>query len=60
MGEGRRRTGLIGCAAFPVLPGIPDAIFDNHHDHRKPYEGDHGIQFELRSHAGAEALARIE
>ena len=34
------------CAAFP--DGIPDAILDNTHDHRKPYPGDHGFRWELK------------
>lgn len=32
------------CDAFPNR--IPDVIFVNEFDHRKPFKGDRGIQFE--------------
>lgn len=32
------------CDAFP--DGIPGGVFLNLLDHRKPIDGDHGIQFE--------------
>lgn len=34
------------CEAFPA--GIPAAIINNQTDHRRPIEGDDGIQFEAR------------
>ena len=34
------------CDAFPLPAGIPDGVWWNRVDHRKPVDGDHGIQFE--------------
>jgi hypothetical protein len=36
------------CEAFPDGEGIPEAILLFEHDHRKPYDGDHGILFEAK------------
>ena len=38
------------CAAFP--DGIPDSIIDSLVDHRQPFVGDNGIQFEAKTRAG--------
>lgn len=40
----RHYTGKRRCAAFP--DGIPDDIWWDSVDHRKPHQGDHGIRFE--------------
>jgi hypothetical protein len=42
------------CTAFP--DGIPEAILHSEVDHRQPFEGDHGIQFEpMNAHGDAYA-----
>ena len=33
------------CTAYPKVD-IPEDIISGEHDHRTPYEGDHGITFE--------------
>ena len=36
-------TGRPSCEAFPA--GIPEEIWENRFDHRKPYAGDHGLRW---------------
>jgi hypothetical protein len=40
------RNGWLFCAAFPDGEGIPQAILQGEHNHRTPFPGDHGIQYE--------------
>jgi hypothetical protein len=35
------------CVAFP--DGVPDELYYNKRDHRKPYPGDHGVRWEAAS-----------
>jgi hypothetical protein len=44
----QRRDGEF-CTAYPDGTGIPREILDSKVDHRKPYPGDHGLQFKQRS-----------
>ena len=37
------------CTAFPEKFSIPMEIWREENDHKQPYPGDHGIQFELKS-----------
>jgi hypothetical protein len=47
------------CDAFPDGDGIPDDIVESRADHRQPYPGDHGLQFDPKSEAAATDAARI-
>lgn len=44
------------CDAFPGKGGIPGAILASQVEHFQPYEGDHGIQFELDPNMPEERL----
>ena len=44
----RRGDGMT-CEAFPAPGRIPNAILLNEHDHREPFEGDHGVRFEAKA-----------
>lgn len=46
------------CTAFPQ--GIPEVIWVGVNNHRKPFAGDNGIQFELNPDISEEAIASLE
>jgi hypothetical protein len=45
------------CAAFPN--GIPSLGFHFNTDHRRPFEGDNGIQFEPKDEAARQRVAKL-
>ncbi|MGB9866725.1 MAG: hypothetical protein ACPLPR_02300 [Bacillota bacterium] len=45
------------CDAFPQ--GIPDDIFFEYFDHRKPYPGDGGIRFEPKDEKALEYVRSL-
>ncbi|HEY7092361.1 MAG TPA: hypothetical protein VH393_04240 [Ktedonobacterales bacterium] len=50
------------CTAFPgAAKGapIPEPIWHNAADHRKPYDGDHGIQFQPYDQKGVDYAALL-
>lgn len=48
----RPDNNIMKCAAFPR--GIPFPILSSENDHREPFPGDHGIQFEPKEGANNE------
>lgn len=46
--EARGRQPKQTCSAYPLPESIPDKIWLNQADHREPFNGDHGIQWEAK------------
>lgn len=45
------------CDAFPAKDSIPDPIWLGEDNHRTPYNGDHGIQFEAIDRSSIKAAS---
>lgn len=48
---------VFACAAFPQ--GIPAAILEERHDHRKAFKGDQGIRFDPDGERALEVVGQI-
>lgn len=44
------------CLAFP--DAIPEPIWTGKNEHKKPYDGDHGVQFEQKDGANDDRAGR--
>lgn len=53
----RAKTYPASCEAYP--DGIPEAILEGRVDHRKPFQGDHGIRFEPEDMPAEERYAMM-
>lgn len=54
------KRGSMRCTAFPGEDGIPGKIWLGGYDHRVPFSGDGGVQFEPREDATPEDIENWE